>query len=287
MRSERRRNGLGLGTILVLVGALLMALPVVSATERLGPNAVRGGISSSPAVPSGSSCGVGSDPLFDAYDPVTHDIYAPNYRSATVSVVSGACTVVGTVTLPSGAEPAAATFDPANDRVYVTGSGLNRVYELSGSSLALTIASSTFVSPWGIAYDPGDAVLAVANSRSNTVTFLSGNTVVGTTTVGSQPVKFAYDPFSDRFLVVNTGSDNVTSLSAIHPFDERANINIPVGVSPAEVAFDIADSEDYVADAGSNNVTLISGGGTQYGSVAVGSNPPGWFGIRQSWACMS
>jgi len=228
----------------------------------------------SPSVPSGTYCTVGTTPEFPAYDPVNHDVYVPNLGAGDVSVLNRQCGVIKTIPFPSGAQPRAAAFDPSNNWVYVTDQHLDQVYVISGTALVLTITSPTFKSPYGVAYDPGDAVMAVANRGSNTVTFISGGIVAFTTTVGNGPTMFAYDPFFGTFLVTNYKSNSVTAMDALEPalVDD---INIPVGTKPVGIAFDVADSLDYVADSGSGNVTVISGYGGLAGSVGVGTTPTG------------
>ena len=259
-----------------------MAFPSVGATMHpalLGGGSVANGVSSGPsttarALTPDSSCGVGSGPLFDAYDPVTHDLYIPNSGSANLTILTDACKLVKSLSFKGG-EPIAAAFNPTNNEVYVTDYALDRVYVILGTKLEATITSSDFDGPWGIAFDPGDAVMAVANRGSDTVAFLKGTIVAFTSIVGTAPVQFAYDPYFDRFLVSNTGSNNVTSMSAIYPYISADFIEIPVGTSPGQIAFDYADSEDYVVDPGSNNVTVINSVGYQAGSISVGDYPRG------------
>jgi len=276
VKSARWRRGpghRGFRTSLLIVVGLMMAVPIAGATGILTPNAGRGAATLAPQVASGTTCVVGSSPEFDAYDPVDHDVYVPNFGSGNLSVLTGACKLVGTVTFPKGSEPFAAAFNPTNNRVYVTDYGRAKVYVISGTKLVDTISSTTFAEPVGVTFDPGDAVIAVANLGSDTVTFLSGTIVAFTTTVGIGPELMAYDPYFGRLLVANTGTANVTSLNAIYPSDEADNINIPVGDCPVGIAFDYATSADYVTNQNSNNVTVITGIGQQLASIPVGSEP--------------
>lgn len=261
----------------------LSAVQPTGASASTGSNATQ--VTSAAGSPGNRDCSivVGSRPGFDAYDPVNHYVYVPNANSGNLSVLSG-CTIVTTVTFPTGANPIAAAFDPSNNKVYVTDYGLEQVYVISGKALVHTITSSHFDEPWGVAYDPAAALMAVANCGSDTVTFISGTTITATTTVGSGPFSFAYDPARDRFLVTNIRSNNVTSFYARDPSDAHDNINIPVGSEPAGVAFDIANSYDYVANFASSNVTVISGVGAQIGSISVGSAP---FGVVWDQAKLS
>jgi len=249
-----------------------LALPTVTSAGLLELNASHSAIVKAPLVASSSSCAVGSAPDGMAYDPVSHTVYVPNRFSENLSILQG-CTVVATITFPLGALLVQAGFNPTNNLIYVTDEALNQVYVISGTKLLETIASPNFDGPFGVAFDPGTADMAVANDYSNTVTFIHDTTVAFSATVGLTPTFFAYDSHCDRFLVANYGSDNVTSMRAVSPGVERDNINIPVGPDPVAIAFDVANSLDYVTNLGSNNVTIISGTGGQHGSVTVGPGP--------------
>ena len=225
-------------------------------------------------VANGTTCPAGSEANFDGYDPVDHDIYVPNALSRSLSILSGACKVLATLTFPSKALPYAAAFDPINNQVYVTDQRMGQVYVLNGTTLVKTIHDADLDFPQGIVFDPGDAVMAVADLGAGTVLFLSGYAVSGSATVGGEPQLLTYDPYFGRLLITNIGGDNVTSLNALDPLG-GGNINIPVGVDPVGIAFDYATSTDYVANEIGGNVTEIDGYGAQYGSIPVGSAPYG------------
>jgi DNA-binding beta-propeller fold protein YncE len=259
--------------VLLIASAVLMAIPFVGETRLAAPSGAHDALAPLPAVTPDTHCAVGSNPHFAAYDPVDHEVYVPNSGSSNRSILNGTCSVVATISFPSGAVTYAAGFDPTNHYVYVTDYGLNQVYFISGTKLVTTIRSASFDEPLGVAFDPGDAIMAVVNRGTDTVTLIFGTTVDFTITVGSGPVMFGYDPYYGRFLVSNFRSDNVTSLNATFPGAEACNMNIPVGTEPFGIAFDSADSQDYVANEGSNNVTVIFGNGAQAGSVSVGTAP--------------
>ena len=83
------------------------------------------------------------------------------------------------------------------------------------------------------------------------------------------------DPFTDRLLVADYNTFNVTSLSARSPTVQKYDISIPVGSFPFGIAYDAANHHDYVTNEGTNNTTVISGLGAQFGSVYVGGYPLG------------
>jgi YVTN family beta-propeller protein len=206
-----------------------------------------------------TTCRVGNGPEFPGYDPVNHDIYVPNANSGNITVLSGKCTFVKSIRLPSGAYPVMATFDPLNNHMYVTDFALDRVYDISGTKIVKTYTG--FADPWGIAFDPGFDSLVVANSHSNYVSVFGGPFLPFNLTTGTDPDFIGYDPFQGTLLVSNLGSNNVTIFNALN-LNHLADIN--VGVAPGQIVYDPADQTDYVANSGSNNVTLLYG----YGYVA-------------------
>jgi YVTN family beta-propeller protein len=275
MPFAKRRDVAVWSSILVVAFALLMTMPNVGTTGQVTSAYSRGPAVNAVLSTKDGSCTVGGSPQYAAYDPVDQDVYVPNSGSANVSVINGTCRIVATIALPSGAHPRVAAFDPVNNEVYVTDGHLNRVYVVLGMKLVTTISSSLFAGPWGVAFDPGTDLMAVANHGSNTVAFIAGTIVLGVTTVGSKPYEFVYDPYYGKFLVTNYGSDTVTSMEATNPFYTSGYITIPVGSEPTGIDFDQSNQRDYVANYGSNNVSLINGVGTEYGSVTVGTEPDG------------
>jgi DNA-binding beta-propeller fold protein YncE len=207
---------------------------------------------------------------------VNHDIYVPNVGDSNLSVLNGSCHVVATVVFPPGSEPWAAAFDPVNNRIYVTDENLSQVYSVASNGSFKTITSPHFDAPRGVLFDPGINEMAVANSGGNSVTFISGTLVKGTTPVGLFPQLLAYDPFADRLLVADYNSYNVKLLNAQAPTVQKDEISIPVGSFPIGIAYDTSSHHDYVSNEGTANLTVISGKGSQFGSVSVGTDP---FGI--------
>ena len=232
-----------------------------------------------------TSCAVGTDPHSDAYDPVNHDLYVPNSGSGNLTILTGGCKFVATVTFPTGSLPIAAAFDPTDNEVYVTDASLNQVYAISGHNLVGTITG--FDGPWGIAFDPGIASeqpsgMAVANSGSDSLVVFAGNPdgvgVELDLPTGKAPKDVVFDPADGRLVVTNSGSNNLTSYAFAYT-EEGESVSvlwIPVGTDPVGIAWDPIDGFDYVTNAGSNNVSIICdfcvGGGVPT-SISVGSQP--------------
>jgi DNA-binding beta-propeller fold protein YncE len=248
--------------------AVLLAVPSVAVPATLRPTIqpVLGG-------PILGSCHTGTFASQPVYDPVTHDIYVLNQGSGNISVVAPPCTVVGTIGLPSGADPIAGAFDEANNHIYVADGNLNRVYNILGTTVVATIGHGHFSAPTAVAYDPGDSLILVANFGWANLTSISGSTVGASIPVGIQPSGIAYDPFYNSLIVTNYGSGNATVIqSATYPFG-ATHTSIPFLSSPEAVAYDPADQKDYIANYGFNDVIEVDGTGTVYATIAAGFNP--------------
>jgi YVTN family beta-propeller protein len=258
VRGRRSSVGpwMGLG---VAVGALL---PMTFVPGVLAAGAV------AKAAP--TTCRVGNGPEFPGYDPDNPDLYVPNAKSDTITVPSGKCTLVKSISLPTGGYPVMAVFDSANNHMRVTDFARDRVYDIAGTKVVKTFTG--FVGPWGILYDPGFDSLVVANSHSNYVTVFGGSFLPFNVTTGTDPDFVGYDPLQGTLLVSNFGSNNVTILNAVtlsHVTD------IDVGVAPGQIVYDPADQMDYVANSGSNNVTLLYGYGHVVGWITGFKVPDG------------
>jgi len=75
------------------------------------------------------------------------------------------------------------------------------------------VNTSNDMNPYGIAYDPSNGYLYVADSGSYTVSVINGATVIANITVGSKPAGVAYDPSNGYLYVANYGSGTVSIIS--------------------------------------------------------------------------
>jgi len=129
--------------------------------------------------------------------------------------------------------------------------------------------------PWGIAYDPSNGYIYVANYGSGTVSVINGknNTVIATIPVGSDPMGVAYDSSNGYIYVANWYSGTV---SVINGTTVIANILVVKGPEegPGEVAYDPSNGYIYVTIYGSNLVSVINGT-TVIANIPVGIGPWG------------
>lgn len=127
-----------------------------------------------------------------------------------------------------------------------------------------------------LAYDSADKSAWVASPPSCVdVVALNGTypTITAAVNVGYEPFGVAVDNATDEVFVTNTGSHNVTVISAA---TDRPIGSVRVGKDPYGVAYDWRSSDVFVADGGSDNVTVISGATLKVvATVAVGQHPLG------------
>ncbi len=247
--------------ISVAVGALLVlaVFPAATSAVRLERPAVLA--SADP------TCSTGGSPRNPGYDPVTHEMYIPNQGNpgvANITVLNETCHRVGTIKLPSGAEPFSAAFNPRSNDMYVTDYALNQVYIISGTKIVQTLTG--FDGPKGITYDPYGTSMAIVNSGNDQVyEGIDGTTAFDELfATGTDPYGIVADPTCLCDIVTNTGNDNVTI------YDDYTGFlySEPVGVSPRGIAYDPASGQTYVANSGDNTISVfVDGfpGPTMYG----------------------
>jgi len=222
-----------------------------------------------------TKCSTGAYPTFPGYDEANQELYIPNSNSGTVTVLSGKCTYVGNVTLPSKAEPIQATFCPQTDDMWVTDANLNQIYIISGLSIVKTITAKAgqLHTPWGVAYDPeflnappspvNTGGMLVTNYGTDTVSeFQTGlltkpGSYYGSATVGMDPIMVAFDPQFDQVLVTNYLSDSV---SVLNGGSLVLAYNGTVGSNPYVIAIDPDNDLVFVTNYGSSNVSVLFGG---------------------------
>ncbi len=110
-------------------------------------------------------------------------------------------------------------------------------------------------SPEGSAYDAGTGQLFVANYLSDTVSVISGSTVVATIPVQDNPYGVAYDSGMHEIFVTNFGSDSVSVISDSTD-TVVATISLGSPSSPTEIAY-APQGQVFVAEAGFVEVAVI------------------------------
>lgn len=109
--------------------------------------------------------------------------------------------------------------------------------------------------PIGIAYNPVNNNMYVANAASATVSVISGSTdsIIGSILVGNLPISIAYAP-PNKLYVTNAGSDDVY---VINGATNRVIRDIPVGEYPWGITYNPANADVYVVNNQGNTVSVI------------------------------
>ncbi len=203
---------------------------------------------------------VGTGPWLPAYDSANGDVYVPNLGENTVSVVSGT-SVVGTVSVGSSPATTAvnfATYDGANDYVYVTSCAVNAagycasggdVSILQGTALVTTIPLPASSPEYEIS-DPVTGYVYVGNYNSSSVSVLSNTSVLSTVSTGAYPYWGAYDP-ADGYVFIS----NDVTVSAFS--GASVVVTLATGVEASWATYDAANGYVYVSNFGSNDVSVI------------------------------
>jgi YVTN family beta-propeller protein len=112
--------------------------------------------------------------------------------------------------------------------------------------------------PAGVAFDPTDGDIYVADEGSGNVSVIadSTNTVIANVTGFVGPFGVAFDPADGGIYVTNTMHDTV---SVIDGSTNAVEATIAVGDLPQGVAFDFMKEDVYVAGYGSDTVSVIEG----------------------------
>ena len=160
-------------------------------------------------------------------------------------------------------------FDPIFDRMYVVtrdgGGSVSVISTATNAQIAGSPILGVGTSPFGIAYDPVNLQMYVANcegSGCNTVSRINTASnppalIAGTITVGTAPFELAYDPEHKRMYVTNLGGTTVSVIDTTQnpPVETQ---QIAVGNAPWGIAYDPFHKTMYVTNFGSNSVSVIS-----------------------------
>jgi YVTN family beta-propeller protein len=217
----------------------------------------------------------GKRPVALATDPGTGTVYVANNGAGTVSVESEKH--FGPVATASvGTNPSGIAFDPTADAVYVTdATSPGSVSVLAGatcnagnhSNCAATTISGVGDDPDGIAVDPSNGTLYVADAGSGVVSVVSeaADAVVATVALGpgTDPEAVAVDDSTHAVYVTDSGSnavsviDGTTCNAVTQTGCSTVATTIAVGSHPAGVVADPATGTAYVANNGTGSVSVI------------------------------
>jgi YVTN family beta-propeller protein len=144
--------------------------------------------------------------------------------------------------------------------------------DVSGATIgSVTVGGN----PAGVAYDPCNRLVYVANSGSDSVTAINGttNSVAAIISVGHQPQNIIVDTRTCDLYVANYGTDNV---SVIDGSTNHIVATVQTGSHPWSLAYDAANDSIYVGHGGSTTdygLSVISGSTKKVSAVIpIGSS---------------
>src|SRR5688572_5451415 len=142
--------------------------------------------------------------------------------------------------------------------------------EIESNSIVQNVPSyNVGESPVDIAVDDYENIAYVANSESDTVSVIDGDTLkVSNINVGERPVDIAVDEDSNTAYVANSESNTVSVID----WDTLKVSNINVGERPVDIAVDEDSNTAYVANRGSNTVSVIDGDTLKVSNINVFSD---------------
>jgi YVTN family beta-propeller protein len=154
-------------------------------------------------------------------------------------------------------------YDMVNDTIYVDffdsyrDAGGVAIVNATTFDVMQYLNPADFDVPAGIAYDPTDHQVFVANLGDNTVTaiFTASLEAPVSIGVGDRPRDVAFDPSDDGVFVTNEYADTV---SVITGASDAVKATAGVGLGPVGVIYDPDTNLVYVANSGGSNLTALS-----------------------------
>jgi YVTN family beta-propeller protein len=126
--------------------------------------------------------------------------------------------------------------------------------------------------PCALVYNPVNRKIYCANRWSNDITVIEapGNAVMGTISVGHNPVCLYYK-YYNKVYCANFGSDNVTVIDAA---TDEVTATLSVGDGPCALDYNWVEGKIYCANRLSDDVTVINSAvDTIITQIAVGDQP--------------
>lgn len=211
-----------------------------------------------------ASVSAGREPEAVAYDSGKGEIFAGNYGSSNVSVISDSSASVS-ASVNVGTDPVALAYDSGLGEEFVVNDYSNNVSVISDStnSVVATIPVTGGLSnKHCAAFDSAQGEVFFSRGALNEVSVISdaSNSIVSTVAVGSEAAGCAYDSAKGEVFVSNFGSASVSVISDTSN-TVVATIPLGAGVEPNAMSYDTAKGEIFVATCPS--------GGCNWGNVSV------------------
>lgn len=164
---------------------------------------------------------VGDTPRGVAIDPGRNRVYVANAGSNSVSVIDAATnSLLHTITGITSATGIA--YDATNDIIWVTNHELDLLTPIQAADnpndFVVHLAMLVGDGPWGVAYNPANNYVYVANSLDSSVTIVDATTREVLTTLAepfNRPYHLAANTATGKVYVANSGHNSVTILDGL------------------------------------------------------------------------
>lgn len=209
-----------------------------------------------------STLWTGISPNAIAEDPACGGYAVTDTDRQVVYLVDSTTLQVKTTTALAGS-PYGIAYDSATQELFVTlggffgASGVEVLNATTGNEVTILSDGS---SPSGIAYDPTNGLVYVADYLGGDVRIFNGSnlTQVGLVTIGNWiytgPTAVTFDPANNEVYVTDWNANNLTRISGS---TDQLLGNISVGSAPTHIAYDPGNNRIYVSCLSSNNVTVV------------------------------
>ncbi len=201
-------------------------------------------------------------------------VFVADVNASAVDVINATTNRFSSI-LPTAAAPDGLVYDPPSDEWFVSDpqaySGYVIVIQGRLHSVVATIPVG--LDPTGIADDPANRSVAVADAGSNEISFVSieGIGVVGATYLPFAPGQIALDPVDQALFVTDPDNSSVTIVNGTNGAVDRT---VTVGADPVGLAFDSAADAMVVANRASANLSVLDArSGTVVGTIPVTGSP--------------
>lgn len=183
-------------------------------------------------------------------------------------------TVITTLDIP-GSEPTQVSYDPLNDRMYVSdyNLGLISVANTSTNTVVQNISLGSSSKPIAVAFDPANGYLYVGGQGSDNISVIdpTTNAIKENISMSYEIQELTYDS-ANTFLYASSLQSN--SVSVINSTTNEVVGNLLIQSEPEGVAYDPANTYIYVSIYGSNLVQVFnSTTDSIVSSISVGNNP--------------
>lgn len=179
-----------------------------------------------------------------------------NRGSNNVSVVDLAMGSVA-ATVPVGTEPIGVAIHPDTAQAVVANSVSNNlsVFDAASNLPGMPATVGVDIRPVALAIDPVRGVAAVAHATQNTLALvdLRTSTILGRVPNFQIPTGVAFDPVSDRFVVVSSLSNN---LGIVNPATFQVT-PVRVGINPTSLAYNFQSSTLVTVNSTSQTVSVM------------------------------